>query len=189
MRDYDFAPEGVPFRFNFLHDLEPLFWMLLWYFHNNIPTAFKCSRAKAEHINKLKESCLMLFACEDIHGTPGRSRLISLRRVTNLCQRMEQWEWYETVQPLLACIAEVGLCLGDAYRALEEQIPKEVVDGVRRWSIDQFTDVPYVQIQECVERALKELSEGLHKAVSTEVLSKRPRDESSPSDQPNAKRA
>lgn len=164
--------EEMPFRFNFLHDLESILWMLLWYFLNYIPSAFDTSRVDETDVRELDGKRERLFACKSIHVPADRMTIITSWDLLLLSRRMKKWRWYDTVLPLVECIVEVGMCLQEAYQNVEKQIPEKVVDGVPRWSAKQFTDEPYVKIQQSIQKALGQLSEGAHAAVSIGVLVK-----------------
>lgn len=189
--------DDVPFRFNFLHDLESVFWMFLWYLFNYIPFAFEASQASEtsetseaykQNVQEFDRECGILFTCSDIHSPGGRTAIMITKKLKSLSNSMKRWKWYDTVLPLVDCIVEIRRCLRDAYEKLEMQDPQEVVDGVPRWSMEQFTGEPYVKIHESVERALKELSEGAHPAVSFGILAKRARDEAGSEEAPSVKK-
>ncbi|KAG6915563.1 hypothetical protein DXG01_010968 [Tephrocybe rancida] len=140
---------GPPFRFNFYHDLESVFWIYMYLLHhlfpmNSVPT-------DDESLDIITQSVRQRIYC-GVGGTMLRTMVIT-NDATYLKIGVILQDFFPNHLHLLLVLGFVHE-LAESYRAVESSQPVTVGGTPQYWTLESFTDDPYKKIISRFQRIL-----------------------------------
>lgn len=125
------SPSELVFTANFVHDLESIFWIYLWFIHSRIPSAFPHD---SELLKKIRSSAKTFFA-GGIDGNHPRRDLLTLPPQKDKLRALLDPLYSQA--PLLLEPLNLVPSLAAEYHRIEQE-EQEEQDGHRRFSYKVF---------------------------------------------------
>lgn len=167
---------SIPFTFNFLHDLESVYWMFVWFLFHRMPDTYvkpqpptpeelqgaqrddDHPRDKIEtqestltqQLDNIKKAGRNLFDC-DVKGSPARVAIIGRGDPNDILDIVEPlyMECFHLTKGILFLTH-----LKSAYVSLEASQPVLNSRHIPRWEMDLFTYAPYQRFRQLLQDVL-----------------------------------
>lgn len=134
-------PQDTTFTFNFLHDLESVYWMFLWFLYHRIPSIVDPSApAFSLALGEFHRMGGELFKC-GISGNQTRERLVKGENAKMVATSLEAVYPYGSPCRFLLAGMRLTEILRNAYIELESTPPNKS----QRWPHDAFKSDVYDQ--------------------------------------------
>ncbi|KAG6908561.1 hypothetical protein DXG01_004194, partial [Tephrocybe rancida] len=131
-----------PYRYNFYHDLESVFWIYAWFLHHFLPTKFHNSE---KNLALISDSVRQRLDC-GLRGSRSRTRIICDQSKLLDMAHMLMDHYYSSMKQLVWPLG-ILLDVTEGYRAVEATDPGVAEDKPCAWDTGTFTEEPYHKTQ------------------------------------------
>jgi hypothetical protein len=143
----------IPFRYHPYHDLEALFWVVVWIVFHYLMATTPGATVEGGALEAWHRESLKLFNATKF--TEKTAIFDRPEEMWKLILSLRRWGWSEALLNIWFPILEFRGILLQAYTELQSQPPG---DG-QVWGLDRFSDDPYIDLGQRCADAVEETAE------------------------------